>query len=947
MGNIARRLVRRDFVVLYIAFALLLAIVIFSLSNWHDFRSARVQEGQSRAAFEQIEELLSAVTSAETGQRGFLLTGEEPYLATYRSSSIRAMKDLDQLRFDGEAARIGKLKGAVRDKLAELKKTVQLRRSGNLKDALSVVRTGQGQREMERIRALSAQLIRSDMTSSDARSRISEQHADRLGLTAALGSAAICLFLAGAIVRMSRYQAREQETRELLQATLSSIGDAVITTDTHGVVKFLNPVAEQLTGWPLEEACNRPVREIFPIVNQFTREPVENPAEKVLESGRLAGLANHTVLLSRNGPERPIDDCGAPIRDRHGRIAGVVLVFRDVTERYQTRLALEASERRYRMLFENNPQPMWMFDVDSLRFLDVNEAAILHYGYTREEFLSMTLLDLRPSAEDADKLLKNIAEDSPRHSDGPWRHLKKDGTIIDVKITSVPIDYQDARAKFVLAEDITSRLKAETALRQSEERYRVIVETASEAIITIDEDSIIAFASAPVREIFGYEPEELVGQNLSMLIPEALRAAHLTGLQHYVDTGQRHTSWKLLEFPGLHRDGSEISLELSFGELQDGNSRLYTGVIRDVSERRDALENLRQAKELIKTVFDTVPLAIWGIDLLGNVTFWNRAAQNLFGWSEEEAIGVRLPIIPEDQLPEFQQWLGSFATGQHQVATERKQQRKNGTQIDCAVWTASLRSAHAAVTGTVGILADITERKRAEREAASYVRYLGRTNADLQQFAYAASHDLQEPLRQVATHTQMVERRFGALVPPEAREYLSYAREGAFRIWALVDALRDYWNIQHQTLELKPVSLDTVLQNVITSLQEQIAGQQASVTWDRLPVICADESLISVLFSQLLDNALKFSSGEPAIHISCVADDEGWTVSVRDNGVGLEPQYTEQIFRIFQRLSRNYGGVGIGLSLCKQIMDRHEGRIWIESAPNAGTAVYMRFGPRG
>ncbi len=939
-----RRLVRRDFIVLYAALALLLLIAVFSLENWRDFRLARIQEESSSRAFDQIEGLLSDVTGAEAGQRGFLLTGEEPYLASYRRASDRTEADLKSTDFDGQPATVEELKRVVRSKLEELAKTVRLRQSGDIEAAIVLVRTGLAQKETVRIRALSEQIIRSDITRSGRRSRMAEQHARRLGLAATAGSTAICLFLLATIARIGRYQRREQEARDLLQATLSSIGDAVITTDIDGLVTFVNPVAEQLTGWPLQEACKRPVEEIFPIINQFTRQPAENPVAKVLSSGIVAGLANHTVLVRRDGLEMPIDDCGAPIRGGEGRMAGAVLVFRDVSERYQARLALESSERRYRMLFENNPQPMWMFDVDTLRFLDVNDAAIIHYGYTREEFLSMTLREIRPSTEDLDILLQDVRKHKvTRHSDGPWRHLKKDGSIIDVQITAVPIYFEGARAKFVLASDITSRLQAEAALRRSEEQYRVIVATASEAIVTIDEDSTVVFASPPLQKIFGYQPEEIVGKKLTTLIPEPLRAAHRTGFQRYLTTNQRNASWNLLEFPGLHKNGSEISLELSISEFHDGARRLFTGVIRDVSERRRALESLHQARDLIKTVFDTVPLAIWGVDLLGNVTFWNRAAENLFGWSEEEVAGRQLPNVPEEQTSEFQQWLSAFATGQHHAGMERKRLRKDGSQIECAIWTAPLRSAAAAITGTVGIVADITERKRAEQEAAGYVRYLGRTNADLQQFAYAASHDLQEPLRQVATHTQMFERRFGELVPPEAREYLSYAREGAFRIWALVDALRDYWNVQHQTLELKPVSLDTALQNVITGLRARLTALKAAVTWDSLPVVCADEALITDLFSHLLDNALKFCSGQPVIHVSVQGDDKGWIICVRDNGIGMEPQYAEQMFRIFQRLSRNYEGVGIGLSLCKQIMERHEGRIWIETALNMGTVVNVQF----
>jgi PAS domain S-box-containing protein len=922
---------------------LLLLIAIFSLQNWQDLRSARLQSETGRETFEQVAGLVSTVMRAETDESNYLLTGESTYLALYRKMRDRAEADVKSFHFDGQAARVAELRNAARNKLDFLDRAVHLREFGDLAGAIAIVRSGRGDQEMHRIRILSGDLIRRELIRSGHRSESVEARASSLGLAATIGSAAICVFLLGALVRMNRHQRQEQEARDLLQATLSSIGDAVITTDSGGCVTFLNPVAERLTGWPLNEACRRPVADIFPVVHHFTREPAENPVVKVLQTGALTELSNHTVLLARNGTEIPVDDCGAPIF-KEGQVAGAVLVFRDVSERYRARLALEDSEHRYRLLFENNPQPMWTFSLDTLRFLDVNEAAVLHYGYTRDEFLAMTLLDLRPSEEDAVALLRNVRENKEtRLNDGIWRHLKKDGSVIDVQITAIPIQVNGAPAKFVLATDITARLKVETALRRSEERYRVIVETAPEAIITIDENNRVLFATQPLRQIFGYEPEEIIGKQVTMLMPEYLRPAHLVGFRRYLRMNRRSASGKLLEVVGLHKDGSEISLELSFGEYQDETGRVFTAVIRDVSERRQALENLHQARDLVRTIFDTVPLAVCGIDLRGNVTSWNPAAQLLFGWQEDEVMGRFLPIIPQDQVPEFQQWLDAYATGQQHRAMERTRQRKDGTSIECAIWTAPLRSATAAINGTVGILADITERKRAEQEAAGYLRYLGRTNADLQQFAYAASHDLQEPLRQVATHTEMFERRFGHLVPPEGREYLNYAREGAFRMWALVDALRDYWNVQHQTLALKAVSLDTVLQNVITEMRDRVTAQQAEVTWDTLPVVCADEPLVTSLFHHVLDNALKFSSGRPVIRVDARTDEQGQTISIRDNGIGMEPQYAEQIFRIFQRLSRNYPGVGIGLSLCKQIMERHEGRIWIESALNAGTVVNVQF----
>ena len=191
---------------------------------------------------------------------------------------------------------------------------------------------------------------------------------------------------------------REREARgsAALATTLRSIGDAVIATDTQGRIHFMNPIAEALTGWTNAAAEGRPLPEVFRVEDELSRQPVPDLTAKVLRDGVVVGLANHTILIARDGGRIPIDDSAAPIHDEQGNITGVVLVFRDVTLRRRAQRQLEESESRYRLLFEANPQPMWVFDRASLAFLAVNQAAIARYGYTREEFLGMTLRDIRP-----------------------------------------------------------------------------------------------------------------------------------------------------------------------------------------------------------------------------------------------------------------------------------------------------------------------------------------------------------------------------------------------------------------------------------------------------------------------------------------------------------------------------------------------------------------------
>ncbi|PWT99627.1 MAG: hybrid sensor histidine kinase/response regulator [Terriglobia bacterium] len=259
----------------------------------------------------------------------------------------------------------------------------------------------------------------------------------------------------------------EREQRQWFETTLGSIGDAVVATDTQGRVKFMNRLAIELTGWRLEEAKGMPLRSVFHIVDEQAGVELDSPTEKVIRDGVQTGLANHTLLISKDGRKTPIDDCAAPIK-RDGSTLGAVLVFRDVAARREAQRQIENSERRYRLLFQSNPQPMWVFDRDTLAFLAVNNAAVQKYGYTTEEFLGMTIADIRP-AEDVPALLQDVGKRTPGlHRDGPWRHRTRDGTIISVEIAAHPIVFEGQNASLVMAADVTERQKLEEQFRQAQ-----------------------------------------------------------------------------------------------------------------------------------------------------------------------------------------------------------------------------------------------------------------------------------------------------------------------------------------------------------------------------------------------------------------------------------------------------------------------------------------------
>jgi PAS domain S-box-containing protein len=396
-----------------------------------------------------------------------------------------------------------------------------------------------------------------------------------------------------------RKSAQEALTKseKWLSTTLGSIGDAVIATDMNGAVSFMNPVAESLTGWTQAEAAGNSMDLVFNIVNKDTRLPVENPVKKVLRAGKIVGLADHTLLLSKSGKEFDIEDSAAPILTNSGEAFGVVLVFRDITESKRAEEALRQSEARYHLLFDSNPHPVWVYDLQTLGILDVNHSAVLNYGYSREEFLSLTIKDIRPP-EDVPALLESTVKAPPDvEAAGIWRHCKKDGTLIDVEITSHPLVYGGKNARLVVATDVTTRKKAEEALRQSEERFRLLVsEVADYAILMLDPEGRIASWNAGAERIKGYKANEIIGQHFSRFYPtedvEAGKPAY--ELKVASERGRyEEEGWR------IRKDGSRFWANVVITALRDGTGRLrgFAKVTRDITEHKHTQDLIMHAKE--------------------------------------------------------------------------------------------------------------------------------------------------------------------------------------------------------------------------------------------------------------------------------------------------------------------------------------------------------------
>ncbi|MBT1688637.1 PAS domain-containing sensor histidine kinase [Dawidia soli] len=636
----------------------------------------------------------------------------------------------------------------------------------------------------------------------------------------------------------------------------------------------------------------------------------------------------------------------------------VLVSIIDITERKRIEEELRVSELRYRSLVEQAMDGIFISD-EKGHYIEVNPSAVKMLGYTKEELMGMNVQEV---------LVPEEAKSNPPRFDElaagktilSIRNLKrKDGSVFPAEINAKMLS--DGKM-MGMVRDISERREAREKLQASEEKFRNLTETAFDAIILMDDAGRIIFWNRGAELMFGYEKWEVRQRPLTLIMPEKYRTLHTQGIQRYLRTGENKVIGRVVELEGMRKNGEIFPIEISITSWAADSKKLFSGIIRDITERKRAAEkiqklneeleqkvtertaqlheNIKQLQESEEKFQKAFQASAAGITItrLSDATYLevNDAFVNMTGYAREELIGyssVELGLVVsmkkrEEVLRQIREHGGAK---DFEMTVRNKQ--GNLLEVLTSVETILLNEERFAIN----IIHDITERKRAEEQLES-------VNKELESFSYSVSHDLRAPLRSIIGYSKILEEDHFEKLDDSGKRTVSTIQQNALRMNSLIDGLLAFAKLGKKELQRSEIDIHALVQKLIEEYSPTVS-LQAEIRIDPLPPAYGDEALLRQVWSNLLSNAFKYSSKreKPVIEVGASRTETEIIYFVRDNGVGFNMQYVHKLFGVFQRLHRanEFEGTGIGLSIVHKIVEKHKGRVWAESRVNEGATFYF------
>ncbi|MEO8514831.1 MAG: PAS domain S-box protein, partial [Ignavibacteria bacterium] len=746
------------------------------------------------------------------------------------------------------------------------------------------------------------------------------------------------------------------EKDKRFRALIENITDQISLVDENGNIIYASPSVTKILGYTADDYIGK---NIFDFINEDDKETADKLFEEVLSEH--GNIVNNVQLRFRNNDGKWMwHEATAHNLISDPAIGAIVFNYRDITDRKKAEEEILLQKSYFQQLFENSPEGIVILDNQD-RILNANKGFERMFQHSVEEIKGRTLNSIiipESMVEQATQMTLFVLKGEIIHRE--TQRKRKDGSIVDVSILAYPITLEENQiGVYGIYSDITERKETEKALRNSEERYRAFVKQSTEGIwrfeflepvsvkLPIDEQVKNVFKYGYLAEcndvfarMYGYEAAgDIAGARIGELLIES-ESKNIDYIRKSIMGGYKIDNIESVE---KDKDGNKkIFMNNLVGIVENDTLVRIWGSHRDITESKKAQEELSKTQFRLATLLKNLQDVVL-YETGSGTEFMSENVYEMLGYSAEmfsDRDFFRTITHPGDWKSieeKTKEWNKTGSLGV--LNLEFRVRRADGRYIwieDHMIKVRNNGHSHMA-----GVLINITEHKTSEEKLKQLAEKLSQSNNELEQFAYVASHDLQEPLRMVASYIQLLQRRYKGNLTAEADEFINYAVDGVVRMKTLINDLLAYSRVNTKDAQLEDVDCNKVVELNIKNLKAAIEETGATINVEKLPVVKANQLQINQLFQNLMSNAIKFRRPDvkPVVNISAKHVGDEWLFTLSDNGIGINKEFSDKIFIIFQRLHNNseYPGTGIGLAICKRIVEKLGGHLWVESEPDMGS----------